>query len=115
MHGKWENKEETVLKLDQIKEKPTIDYAEDYLNVSTKKEKENYYAVFGQYVLTKDIFDVLKQSVDENKLENGEIQLTSALEKVRSSIGTIGYLVSGTSYDVGLPDKYYETMVNYNK
>ena len=113
MHGKWENKEETVLKLDQIKEKPTVDYAEDYLNVSTKKEKENYYAVFGQYVLTKDIFDVLKQSVDDNKLENGEIQLTSALEKVRSSIGTIGYLVLGKSYDVGLPDKYYETMASY--
>lgn len=113
MHGSWENKEETVLKLDQIKEKPSIDYAEDYLNVKTKNDKENYYAVFGQYVLTSDVFDVLKEDIENNKLENGEIQLTSALEKVRSRIGTIGYLVSGKSYDVGLPDKYYETITKY--
>lgn len=115
MHGKWENSEETILKLDQIKEKPTIEYAEDYLNVSTKKDKENYYAVFGQYVLTREVFDVLKDNIDSNSLENGEIQLTSALEKVRSQIGTVGYLVSGKSYDVGLPDKYYDTMVDYFK
>jgi len=113
MHGKWENKEETILKLDEIKEKPSVDYAEDYLSVSTKQEKENYYAVFGQYVLTKDIFDILKQNIDDNKLENGEIQLTSALEKVRSTTGTIGYVVSGKSYDVGLPDKYYATINSY--
>lgn len=115
MHGKWENSDETILKLDQIKEKPTIEYAEDYLNVSTKKDKENYYAVFGQYVLTREVFDVLKNDIDSNSLENGEIQLTSALEKVRSQIGTVGYLVSGKSYDVGLPDKYYDTMVDYFK
>ncbi len=112
MHGKWLDKEETVLKLDEIKEKPALDYAENKLNVGTSKDKENYYAVFGQYVLTKEIFSVLKRNI-ENNLENGEIQLTDALEEVRGSIGTIGYVVSGKSYDVGLPDKYYETFINF--
>ncbi|WP_155244004.1 hypothetical protein [Butyrivibrio fibrisolvens] len=37
MHGEWENSDQRVLKLDEIKEKPTVDYAKEYLNVPTKK------------------------------------------------------------------------------
>lgn len=112
VHGEWENEEKTVLKLDEIKEKPSIEYAEEYLKVQTKQNEENYYAVFGQYILTKDVFDVLEENIKNNKLENGEIELTSALEKARSQSGMLGYLVSGESYDVGLPYKYIETAVN---
>lgn len=115
MHGQWEDKEETVLKLDEIKEKPSIEYAEDYLAVKTKVSKDNYYAVFGQYVLTSDVFDALKENIDNNILENGEIQLTSALDTVRSRTGMIGYTVAGKSYDIGLPDKYLETMMIYSR
>ena len=57
MTGQWEDKEQTILKLTQIAEKPTVEYAEDYLNVPTKNSAENYYAVFGQYVLTKDVWN----------------------------------------------------------
>lgn len=113
MHGQWENPEESILKLDEIKEKPPVAYAEDHLSVKTKDAKENYYAVFGQYVLTKEVFEALKENIDSNKQESGEIQLTGALETVRSRIGMMGYVVSGKSYDVGLPDKYYDTMMAF--
>lgn len=115
MHGQWEDSEETLLKLDEIKEKPSVEYAEDYLAVKTKMLKENYYAVFGQYVLTKDVFDALKENIDNNVMEKGEFQLTSALELVRSRTGMIGYMVSGKSFDIGLPDKYLETMMIYGR
>lgn len=115
MHGQWEDAEESVLKLDEIKEKPSIAYAEDYLGVKTKVSRENYYAVFGQYVLTKEVFEELKERINSNVLEGGEIQLTSALEAVRSRTGMIGFAVSGRSYDVGLPEKYLETMMVYGK
>jgi UTP-glucose-1-phosphate uridylyltransferase/mevalonate kinase len=115
LHGQWEDADETVLKLDEIREKPSVEYAEDYLNVKTKSSKENFYAVFGQYVLTSAVFETLKENIDNNLLENGEIQLTSALETVRSRTGMMGYVVAGKSYDIGLPEKYLETMMIYGK
>lgn len=63
MHGEWESNEQRVLKLDEIKEKPTVDYAREYLNVPIKDSDENYYAVFGQYILTKEIFDNLEKNI----------------------------------------------------
>lgn len=115
MHGEWENREQTVLKLDQIAEKPAIDYAEDYLKVKTKESPENYYAVFGQYILTKEIFEALEQNIAENNTTQGEIQLTDALEQTRKRIGTVGYVVDGRSYDVGLPKMYIRTIGEYYK
>ena len=115
LHGQWENAEETVLKLDGIREKPSVEYAEDYLNTRTKGGGENYYAVFGQYVLTKEVFHALKELVENDTLEDGEIQLTSALEMTRKRSGMVGYVVSGRSYDIGLPEKYLETMMLYGK
>lgn len=113
MHGQWENKEQTMLKLDQIAEKPTREYAAEYLKVKTKMSNENYYAVFGQYVLTKEVFEILEDNIKENLLEGGEIQLTSALEQVRRRIGMMGYVVDGTSYDIGLPEMYIDTVGKY--
>lgn len=115
MTGQWEDKEQTLLKLTEIKEKPTVEYAEDYLKVHTKNNAENYYAVFGQYVLTKDVFDELEKNIAENKLENGEFQLTSALEQTREKLGMVGYVVNGKSYDVGLPEQYIKTVKEFWK
>lgn len=115
MHGEWENQEQTLLKIDEMAEKPTVDYAEDFLSVRTKKQRENYYAVFGQYILTKEVFQELEQNIADNKLERGEIQLTSALDQVREKYGMVGYVVNGCSFDVGLPEAYYQTMQNYRK
>ncbi len=113
LHGRWEDAGETVLKLDEIKEKPDVGYAEDYLRVRTKAGSENYYAVFGQYVITKEIFDALKELVETGAGETGEIELTSALEIARKRCGMIGYAVAGKSFDVGLLEKYLETMTMY--
>ena len=91
MTGNWDNKEQTVLKLRQITEKPSVDYAEDYLSVQTKEKKSKYYAVFGQYVLTNEVYDQLGENIKNNLLERGEIQLTTALEQVREKMGMLGY------------------------
>jgi UTP-glucose-1-phosphate uridylyltransferase/galactokinase len=115
MHGEWENSEETLLKLDEIAEKPSVEYAEDYLAVKTRKNRENYYAVFGQYILTREVFQELEKNIAENKLERGEIQLTSALDQVREKYGVSGFVVNGRSYDVGLPEAYYRTFVEIGR
>lgn len=115
MSGQWEDKKETLLKLEQIYEKPSVEYAQDYLRVKTKHDPSNYYAVFGQYVLTKDVFINLENNIKNNLMEKGEIQLTTALEQTRLNSGMVGYVVDGKSYDVGLPEKYIQTMFEYYK
>ena len=113
MHGQWEDAHETVLKLDEIVEKPSIEYAEDYLCVTTKGREEGYYAVFGQYILTPEVFETLREDIEADRLDSSEIQLTDALETVRSRTGMLGFVVDGKSYDIGLPEKYVETMMKY--
>lgn len=113
MHGQWENSDQRFLKLDEIKEKPTVDYAKEYLNVKTRESEENYYAVFGQYVLTPEVFENLENNIKNNLLENNEIQLTTALEQTRASSGMMGLVIDGKSYDVGLPQAYVKTVSEY--
>ena len=113
MSGQWENKEQTILRLNNICEKPTVEYAEDYLKVANKKNPENYYAVFGQYILTKEVFSQLELNIKNDVRERGEYQLTTALAQVREATGMLGFLVDGKSYDIGLPEKYIETIKNY--
>ena len=115
MSGNWDNKEQTILKLGKITEKPSVSYAKDYLSVPTQKSNENYYAVFGQYIITKEIYEQLEKNIKNNLFERNEIQLTTALEQMREATGMIGFLVDGISYDVGLPEKYMETIQKYGK
>lgn len=115
MHGQWENKEQTLLKLDAFCEKPSCEYAEEFLGNVRKNTGAQYYAVFGQYILTKEVFEVLENDIRENRMVGGEIQLTSALDKVRERIGMMGLLMDGKSYDIGLPEKYRQTLTEFGK
>ena len=115
MHGQWENKEETILKLDAFCEKPSCEYADEFLGTVRKNTRDQFYAVFGQYILTKEVFEVLENDIRENHTSGGEIQLTSALDKVRERIGMMGLLMDGKSYDIGLPEKYRQTLTEFGK
>ena len=57
--------------------------------------------------------DALKEMIDTDVEKNGEIELTDALELTQKRCGMIGYAVKGKSFDVGLPEKYLETMMSY--
>lgn len=109
MHGVWEHTDERDMRLDCIVEKPTVDYAQENLAVKTK-EGSRYFAVFGQYILTEDVYKVLEDNIRNNKLSRGEIQLTDALEQVRAESGMMGCRIKGRSYDVGLPQMYVDTV-----
>ena len=59
------------------------------------------------------MFDILKHTVDNYKPGDEEIDLTDALEEAKNKVGMIGCVISGKSYDVGMPEKYWETMKTY--
>lgn len=110
LYGQWENEEETLLKTDLIYEKPTRDYAREYLRVESAKKGSQYYAVFGQYVLTPAVFAELENNIRNNYMTGGEFQLTDALDQVREKYGLYGYKPNGKSFDLGLPEAYRQTM-----
>ncbi len=109
--GVWQELN-SILKITQVYEKPTIEYARQYLYVEGIKENE-FLCVFGLYVLTPKIFDLLEDNINKNFREKGEFQLTSCLETLRAEEGMSGYLVKGKTYDIGIPDAYWQTIVDF--
>lgn len=112
--GVWENKDETVLRLTAIAEKPSCEEARDYLAVSNKKRAENYYAAFGAYVITKDVYERLDYVITQGITnEKGEIELTDALEYVRREKGMMAFVPDGESYDIGNAVAYRRTVAEF--
>ena len=111
--GSW--LDESVMEVSQMVEKPTTDYAKEYLGVFDSKKNKKYYSTFGQYVLTHDVFDELDEMIRNEDKDGKEYQLTTALDRVRSKHGMIAYKPHGKSFDIGLPETYYQTFVEFGK
>ena len=101
LSGTWEDKNETELNISQMNEKPKASYAEEFLGVRCKGETRQYMSVFGQYVLTPEVFDQLREDIAKTTDAGKEIELTSALDKVREKTGMIGVQLKGEMYDMG--------------
>ena len=106
LHGVWEDKENAILNVDIMREKPKSSYAEEFLGVRNKQGEKEYYSVFGQYILTPEVFtqlheDIMKKEIDGDHVS--EIELTSALEAVRQRSGMMGVRLKGRMFDMGNP------------
>lgn len=96
-------------------EKPTMEYAEQFLGTQDQMGETKYYSVFGIYVLTSKIFDILEKMVENYNKNFGEIQITNAIDKVRESDGAVAFIPDGEMFDIGTPKTYKYTWKNYNK
>ena len=101
LSGTWEDKNESVLNISMMTEKPKASFAEEYLAVRCKNDKRKYMSVFGQYILTPEVFEQLRKDIENNTDKNREIELTTALDKVREQSGMIGVQLQGRMYDMG--------------
>lgn len=114
VHGIFRTDYSYIMNVDNMVEKPDSVTAEKELAIDGK-----CYATFGQYVLTDDVFNYLEKQIDEleDKISKGltckEIDLTSALQEQATKGELVGVDVAGTSYDVGIPDMYYHTFVEF--
>jgi UTP-glucose-1-phosphate uridylyltransferase len=116
LHGVWEDKENTVLNVTSMVEKPKASYAEEYLAVRNKKGEKEYYSVFGQYILTPEVFSQLHEDIMQKEIEGDhvtEIELTSALEAVRKRSGMVGVRLRGRMYDMGNPLSLAKAILEY--
>jgi UTP--glucose-1-phosphate uridylyltransferase len=99
----------------EIKEKPSVEYAEMHLRTDSLPLGE-YLCFFGQYILTPEVFGYIKYLIDKDIRERGEIQLTSALEMARKDIGIFyAYETDGQRYDTGVPISYANTITDFAK
>ena len=106
LSGVWEDKERTILNVSTMNEKPKSSYAEEFLGVRNAGGKKEYYSVFGQYILTEEVFAQLEEDIRKSDAEGNstkEIELTAALEAVRQKSGMIGVRLNGVMYDMVNP------------
>ncbi len=111
--GVWEKSGDT-LSIGEFAEKPEPVYAQEHLRVEGVADG-HYLTVFGQYVLTPRIFEFLEENIRHNLRERGEFQLTTCLERLRREEGFTGVVVRGRRFDIGTPDAYRETLMEFGK
>lgn len=111
--GDWEDKERTTMKLQRIAEKPTVEYAADYLQMSGQDGECTCFAAFGAYIITEDIFKRLQEMIEQNLTQKGEIQLTGALEDVCNQSGMMAFVPDGKSFDIGNAKAYRQTVSEF--
>ena len=118
LHGVWEDKGNRVLNVDMMHEKPKASYAEEFLGVRNKNGEKEYYSVFGQYILTPEVFSQLHEDIMQKEIEGDhvtEIELTSALEAVRKRSGMMGVRLQGRMFDMGNPTALVRAIEEYSK
>ncbi|MBP7791671.1 MAG: GHMP kinase [Candidatus Goldbacteria bacterium] len=93
-------------------EKPDAEYARKHMHIKGMKD-DVYLTVFGQYILTPKIFEYLEEDVLHNNRKRGEFQLTSCLDKLRQEEGFAGCMVKGRRFDIGLPEAYRQTIIDF--
>jgi UTP-glucose-1-phosphate uridylyltransferase/mevalonate kinase len=116
LHGVWEDNDHTILNVNTMYEKPKASYAEEFLAVRNKKGDKEYYSVFGQYILTPEVFSQLHEDIMQKEIEGDhvtEIELTSALEAVRKRSGMVGVRLRGRMYDMGNPPALAKAILEF--
>ena len=94
-------------------EKPSRELAEERMAVAMKNGDKTYYMVFGNYILTSEVFEQLEENIREGRKSRGEFQLTDALDAIREKSGMIAYRIDGEAFDIGNPEAYRNTVAKF--
>ena len=113
--GTWEDKNETEMSISQMNEKPKASYAEEFLGVKGKDGERKYWSVFGQYILTPEVFEQLREDIAAAGDSDREIELTTALDKVRERSGMMGVRLQGRMYDMGNFNAFRNCVADFSK
>merc|ERR1712129_396489 len=117
--GKWiDNRRESIF-IDQIVEKPKVDYARKHLRVDSLAENDEYLAIFGLYILDgARLVELLGNNINNKPpiRHNGSFQLTPCLNLLRKEQETHGLIMKGERFDIGAsPTSYVQTVANFHK
>ncbi len=93
IEGKLIDQSENIFRLSNMVEKPNVEEAPSNL------------AIIGRYILSPEIFDVIRQTKPGR---GGEIQITDALMELAQKGRVIGYKFQGERFDCGSVDGFVE-------
>jgi len=94
----------------QLHEKPSVEYARCHLRTPGLADGE-YLCFFGMHVFEPQIFDCLADLMRNQAQEQGEIQLTSAQELLRTRQRYLVCEIEGQRYDIGVPEGLVEAQM----
>lgn len=100
IHGNLLDDNDHEFLIDKIFEKPTQEEAIEDCYLMRNNNKE-YYSIFGYYVLNKNIFEIISDMIKNVNTENGEYQLTTALNKFIEMQNVKAVIINGKFLDVG--------------
>jgi UTP--glucose-1-phosphate uridylyltransferase len=99
--GKRQADRPDVYVIEEILEKPTLTQAELRLQVPGLRAG-HYLCFFGMHVLTPAVFEILDDQVKRNVRENGQIQLTAALNALAQREKYLALETKGTRHNIGV-------------
>ena len=109
VHGSPSAESPRLYTLQQISEKPTVEFAQKHLRVEGIPAKQ-YLCNFGIDLLTPILFDILDYNYRHRVVTHGEIQLRDAMAEMIKQEGMSGYRVEGQRYDTGNPQELLRTV-----
>ena len=111
--GKWADDTHKEIDISLFVEKPDPSFAKkNLLMPGLESHKEEFYSVFGQYIIPPEIFDVLEKSIENEQYMFREISMTEALGTFIGK-GLTGVVLDGNMHDIGNPAAYRETFNSF--
>jgi UTP-glucose-1-phosphate uridylyltransferase/mevalonate kinase len=113
--GEWLPSEEEgrrdMIAISRFKEKPDIEFAREQLAIADLPP-DSFLTVFGLYILGPALLEELERRSAATG-QAGEVQLTDALEAMRSKESYLGLVIEGAKIDIGIPRGYLEGIKLY--
>jgi len=114
LSGNWLDNSHLLMDITSFEEKPDLSYAKEHLSMLSNEKKPEYYSVFGQYIITPELFNILGNEIINEQNNKSEIDMTSSLKQFIGK-GLTGVVLNGAMYDTGNPSSYYTSFINFNK
>ena len=113
--GELIDQENRIFEVTQLVEKPSIEYARQYLQVEGLPPDE-FLCFLGMHIFDNRIFDMLEYEISRNIRQRGEFQLTTAQERLRANDGKYYAIeIQGERFDIGIPLEYKRTMAQFSE
>jgi UTP-glucose-1-phosphate uridylyltransferase/mevalonate kinase len=113
LSGNWLDDSHSLMNITSFEEKPDLSYAKEHLSMLDDENNPEYFSVFGQYIITPELFNILGNEVANKQNSKSEIDITMSLKQFIGK-GLTGVILNGTMYDIGNPLSYRDTFITYN-
>ncbi|MCL1895433.1 MAG: sugar phosphate nucleotidyltransferase [Clostridiales bacterium] len=112
--GRWVDEAQRLMQAEKFIEKPSPEEAERGLSMPVEGGRRAVFGVFGQYILTPEVFSALGRIISESGSQagsqGGEIQLTDAYAALIDGPGLYCAVPDGQMYDIGNVPAYKESV-----